>query len=108
MITRIWHGETRSSQADEYVDYIRDTGVSDLKATPGNLGVLVLRRVRAERADFLVVSFWQELSDIRVFAGDDLEQARYYPEDRQFLLHLEHKVQHYEVPIACFPSLVIE
>ena len=108
MITRIWHGEIRSSQADEYVEYIRETGASDLQATPGNLGVMVLRRAGAERADVLVVSFWRELSDIRAFAGDDVERARYYSKDRRYLLHLERKVRQYEVPIAHVPAIVIE
>jgi len=40
---------------------------------------------------------------IRAFAGDDIERARYYPEDRTFLLEMEPRVTHYEVlgaPIA--------
>ncbi len=34
---------------------------------------------------------------IRRFAGDDVERARYYPEDRAYLLELEPGVAHYEV-----------
>ena len=34
---------------------------------------------------------------IRAFAGDDVERARYYPEDREYLLQLEPRVAHYEV-----------
>ena len=34
---------------------------------------------------------------IRAFAGDDPEQARYYPEDTEYLLELEPAVTHYEV-----------
>ncbi len=34
---------------------------------------------------------------IRAFAGDDIDQARYYAEDRKYLLALEPTVSHYEV-----------
>jgi hypothetical protein len=34
---------------------------------------------------------------IRTFAGDGVEQAHYYPEDRDYLLELEPTVTHYEV-----------
>jgi len=34
---------------------------------------------------------------IRIFAGEDVERAHYYPEDREYLLELEPTVTHYEV-----------
>jgi hypothetical protein len=34
---------------------------------------------------------------IRGFAGDQVEVAQYYPEDREFLLEYEPTVTHYEV-----------
>ena len=37
---------------------------------------------------------------IRAFAGEDLEKARYYPEDADYLLELEPTVTHYEVAAA--------
>jgi hypothetical protein len=37
------------------------------------------------------------MASIKAFAGDDVETAKYYPEDRDFLLEFEPKVVHYEV-----------
>jgi hypothetical protein len=34
---------------------------------------------------------------IHGFAGDDVEVAKYYPEDRDYLLEFEPTVVHYEV-----------
>jgi hypothetical protein len=34
---------------------------------------------------------------IRNFAGRDVDKAKYYPEDNDFLLEFEDKVRHYEV-----------
>ena len=97
MIARIWHGVTPSSKADEYLDYINKTGISDYRATKGNEGVFVLRRVEADRAHFLLLTLWESLDAIKRFAGPDFEKARYYPADDEYLLEREPTVEHYEV-----------
>jgi heme-degrading monooxygenase HmoA len=100
MIARTWHGVVPAGKADEYFDYLKRTGVPDLRGTPGNRGVYVLRRLEGDRAHFLLISLWESREAIRAFAGDDIERARYYPEDRAFLLELEPRVTHYETLLA--------
>src|ERR687893_246610 len=97
MIVRIWHGVTAAAKADEYLDYLRATGVPDYQATEGNRGVYVLRRIEGNRAHFLTISFWESIAAIEQFAGSDPERARYYPEDEEFLLDFEPTVEHYEI-----------
>ncbi|UCC72795.1 MAG: hypothetical protein JSV86_20975 [Gemmatimonadota bacterium] len=97
MIARTWHGVTAAARADEYVSYLEATGLKDIRATEGNRGVYVLRRVGEEVADFLLISLWDSYEAVRDFAGDDYERAVYYPEDEEFLLALEPHVTHYEV-----------
>lgn len=97
MIARIWHGITKAEKADEYVEYMKQTGFPDYKATPGNLGVTLLRRIEGGQAHFLFLTLWESREAIQRFAGDDIEKARYYPADAGFLLELEPFVQHYEV-----------
>ncbi len=97
MIARIWHGVVPASRADEYYNYLNKTGLPDYRKTPGNQGVTVLRRLAGDQVHFLLISFWESLEAIRAFSGPDLEQAVYYPEDRDFLLELEPNVLHYEV-----------
>ncbi len=100
MIARTWHGVTLGSKADAYVEFLEKTGVKDYRATKGNRGVLVLRKVSGDRADFLLVSFWDDLDAVRRFAGPDVEKAFYYPEDKDFLLEFEPTVTHYEVSVG--------
>jgi heme-degrading monooxygenase HmoA len=88
---------TEASKADEYFDYLNKTGVPEYRATPGNPGVYVLRRVEGETARFLLLTLWESEEAIKRFAGADTEIAKYYPEDEQFLLELEPTVTHYEV-----------
>lgn len=97
MIARLWYGTTRAADADAYVLYVHQTGVIGQRATPGNLGSLVLRRTRGERAEFLVLSLWESLDAIKAFAGDRHETAVYYPEDDRFLLERTPDVEHYEI-----------
>jgi heme-degrading monooxygenase HmoA len=97
LIARIWHGVTEASRAAEYADYLERTGARECRATPGNRGVYVLRRIKQNRAEFTFISLWESVDAIRRFAGDDYEKAHYYPEDRDFLLELEPFVEHYDV-----------
>ncbi|HEX6041666.1 hypothetical protein [Longimicrobium sp.] len=97
MIARVWRGETRAADADRYAEYLRRTGLADARATPGNRGVLIQRRVVGDRAEFVFTSFWSSMDDIRGFAGDDVHVARYYPEDREMLLALPPDIDHFEV-----------
>lgn len=97
MIARIWHGVTAAERADEYLDYLNETGVPDYRETEGNRGVYVLRRIEGDRAHFLTVSFWGSIDEVKAFAGADPDKARYYPEDEEFLLEFEPQVEHYDV-----------
>jgi heme-degrading monooxygenase HmoA len=103
MIARTWHGAVRAERAADYASYLQQTGVTDLRATEGNHGVYVLQRVEKGQVHFLMISLWRSREDIRAFAGEDIERARYYPEDASFLLELEPHVTHYEVLVQPEP-----
>lgn len=97
MIARTWRGSVRPSDAETYVDYLKRTGFVGLGSTPGNLAVLGLRRVTAERGEFLLISLWESEAAIRRFAGEHLERAVFYPEDGRFLVDRDEHVDHFEV-----------
>ncbi len=97
MIARIWRGRTPSVKADEYFEYLKKTGLKDVRSTTGNQGVYILRRLKDGEAEFLFLSIWDSMAAIKHFAGDDYEKARYYPEDKNFLLEMEPVVSHYEI-----------
>ena len=104
MIARQWIGETLKLHADTYAKYLEETGVKEIRATQGNQGVWLMRRVRDGRAEFIVLSLWDSLESIKTFAGHDYEKAVYYPEDKKFLLSLSPYVSHYEVLVCATPS----
>ncbi len=97
MVVRQWRGWTSAADAERYVDYLNETGVRELAATPGNRGVQVWRRTEGERAEFVVVSLWDSREAIRAFAGGEIETARFFPEDERYLVERELTCTHYDV-----------
>ena len=97
MITRIWRGWTRPEDTDSYADYILATGIAEYAATPGNLGAYLVSRPDGDRTEFLTISFWETKEAIAAFAGDDIDEAVFYPEDDRFLTDRETTVKHFTV-----------
>ena len=97
MIARIWRGAVRLDDADEYVAYVRATGIDEYLSTTGNKGAWILRRPQASLTEIVTFSLWEDMDAVRAFAGDDPTRAVYYPEDDRFLVEREAIVEHYEV-----------
>jgi len=94
----MWRGWVRTEQAIEYVDIVERTGMSEYRATAGNQGAQILTRDLGDgRTEIITMSWWSALDDIRAFAGDDIEVAKYYPDDEPYLLDREPTVAHFEV-----------
>lgn len=96
IITRMWHGRTKIEHADEYLEYLKKTGIKDYKNIPGNLSAEVWRRKENEICHFWTVTKWNSIESIIQFAGKEYEKARYYPEDKEYLLEFEENVIHFE------------
>src|SRR5471032_2771812 len=97
MICRMWHGLTPRSKADAYASFLEQKAIPDYRSVPGNLSVAVLRRDESDATHFLTVTYWKSEDCIRDFAGYYVLEAKYYPEDQDYLLEFEQLVQHYEV-----------
>ena len=97
MIARIWQGKTEKSKFRAYSEFLKKKAIPDYKKIPGMQGLSFLRAIRGEEAHFMLITYWQDLDSIRQFAGEDADKAKYYPEDKEFLLEFEERVQHYEV-----------
>ena len=97
MVARIWHGRTSRQKSDEYWRFLQQRAIPDYRSTPGNKGAWILRRDEGDVSHFPCLTHWESMDVIRNFAGDDIQQAKYYPEDRDFLLEFEPYVNHYEI-----------
>jgi heme-degrading monooxygenase HmoA len=99
VIARTWHCVVPKSKSEEYKDYLDKTGVTDYQKVQGNCGIFIFRRDEKDKTHYLLLSLWESLESIREFAGEDLEKARYYPEDMDYIIEFKPYVAHYEVLI---------
>ncbi len=95
MIGRIWRGVIRTEDTEEYVAYVRETGIDEYRTTEGNQGAWILTREVGDRTEIVTFSLWDDMDAVRAFAGDDPERAVYYPEDDRFLVERNDTVEHY-------------
>ena len=87
---------TKAEHAEEYLRYVEETGIADYRNVEGNLSARILRRIEGDICHFLTVTEWDSYESIKKFSGDDFENARYFEEDKKYLLEFEEKVVHYE------------
>ena len=97
MIARIWHGTVPNEKATEYLRRMRTIALPDYRSIPGNRAAFVLRRVEGSDTHFITLTFWDSEQAIREFAGENIDTAKYYDFDTDFLLDLEPHVKHYEL-----------
>ena len=97
MIMRLWRGWTRPEDRAAYADYIEQTGITEYRNTPGNRGAHLVSRIDGDRAEFLTISFWEDLESIEAFAGEDISRAVFYPEDDRYLVDREETVRHFDL-----------
>ena len=99
LIARIWRGQTLATMADEYTKYLYEEGVCTIAKIPGNRGVQMLRMVDDAIADFQVVSYWDSVEAIKLFAGEDYEKVHSLPDDPKFMIGGAPTVRHFEVVV---------
>ena len=97
MIARIWRGAVKAERAQDYLEYLHDTGIADYAGTPGNHGVEVLMRTAGDRTEFTLITYWDSIESVKAFAGDPPEVARFYPEDDDYLVDRDLEATHHEV-----------
>ncbi|HEX9615111.1 MAG TPA: antibiotic biosynthesis monooxygenase [Bacteroidota bacterium] len=102
MIARIWHGKTKKEHADAYREYVSRTGVREYRNTDGNLGVQIWQKDDGDFTHIWTVTLWRDLESVKGFAGAEFDKAKYYPEDRNYLIEFEPKVAHYQAHV--FPA----
>lgn len=100
MILRRWRGAVRPEEAETYLAHQRETGVREYRSTPGNLGVLVLRRPVDDVVEVITLSLWESMDDVRRFAGEQPEIAVFYAGDDDLLIEKDVHVDHYQVTDA--------
>jgi len=93
----MWHGRVPTIKATAYREFLNERAIPDYQSVAGNISVHILERTEGDITHFITLTFWKDMDSIKAFAGEDAEVAKYYPEDKNFLLEFEPHVIHYEV-----------
>ena len=101
MIARLWHGWTTPADADAYEDLLRTTIFPWIGDTvDGFRGAYLLRDDGADEVEFLTVTLFESLDDVRAFAGEDHESSVVLPEAEALLSRFDARSRHYETRIT--------
>ena len=96
MIVRIWSART-SADPDAYENEFRTHVLDALSGLDGVRGAYLLRRAHATGTEFVTLTLFDSLDDVRRFAGPDVEAANISPTARAVLDDVDERVRHYTV-----------
>jgi heme-degrading monooxygenase HmoA len=96
-IGRMWHGRVPEAKAAAYYDYLNRQGIEQIEKIPHNLGADVMTSTHDGITEFVVISYWHSLDDIKAYAGADVEKVHNLPRDPEFLIDPETKVRHFVI-----------
>ena len=97
MISRHWTAVARAGEAERYVRHLQTAIFPQLSAIPGFVRAAILRREVDGGTEYRVVTEWESLIAIRVFAGHDPEAAVVPAAVQAMMLRYDARVAHYEV-----------
>ena len=97
MIARIWKGKTKLEHIEEYTNFMKTRAIPDYSKVKGFIKLIFFKRADNNYAYFNFITFWEDMDVIKGFAGNDFDKAKYYPEDKNYLVDFPEKVAHYEV-----------
>jgi hypothetical protein len=98
VIARVWHGWTKREDGDAYEEFLR-AGVFPALAdrVPGLRGGYVLRRLDGGEDEFVVITIFDSLEAVRLFAGEDYEMPVIEPAAARLLTRGDERAAHYRL-----------
>jgi heme-degrading monooxygenase HmoA len=99
MISRVWHGWTAPENADAYEKLLRLEILPGIHRVRGFKGARVLRRELKEETEFLVITKFHSIEDVKQFSGEDYAVAVIEPAARKLLTRFDARCLHYETVI---------
>jgi heme-degrading monooxygenase HmoA len=97
MIERHWKGITQPSEADKYTRHLMAETFQKLKVMSGFIRASILKKEVAEGVEFLIVTVWESLENIKEFTGEDISVAVVPDKVKKMMVRFDETADHYEV-----------
>ena len=99
MVARIWEGYTTPENADAYSTFLKTEFLPDVekKNINGYRKFQLLRNNSAAEVHFITIMWFEDLEQIKQFAGDDFEKAVVHPKAQALLKRYDHYSKHFEL-----------
>ena len=98
MIERTWSARAGSRERGAaYAAYFQRTVLPELLAVPGYHGARLLQRELHAGVELVVVTRWESMAAIRVFAGEAVETAVVHDEAAALFTEFDRTVRHFEI-----------
>lgn len=98
-IVRTWMAYARPESARAYRDHVTAHVVPKLQKLPGFRGLELCQAERGDRVELLVITRWQSMDAVKLFAGATPDRAVVEPVARALLEEYDDFVFHYEVAL---------
>ncbi|MET7394059.1 antibiotic biosynthesis monooxygenase [Dactylosporangium sp. NPDC005572] len=99
MIARIWRGWAPPATADEYQRHYASEVAGHLSQVPGFRGARLLRSPDGDLVLFTSITYFEDMSAVRSFAGVSFDRAVVEEAARRVLTRWDEHVTHHEVVV---------
>jgi heme-degrading monooxygenase HmoA len=99
MIIRVWSART-SGDPSAYEHEFRTHVLDALGGLDGFQGAYLLRRTSETSTEFVTLTLFDSLADVRRFAGPDVDAANVSPAARAVLDDVDERVRHYTAVVT--------
>ena len=96
MIMRVWHGWTKTKDAEEYNRLLRDEILPGIHHIKGYGGSWVLRRAAGDEVEFVTITTWDSWDAIEEFAGKGRTKSVIHPKAAHLLTRHDEQSVHFD------------
>ena len=99
MVARIWRGFTSLRDAEAYETFLKTDFMPavEKKKIPGYKKFQLLRRNEADEVAFITIMWFDNVEQVKAFAGEDYEKAVVHPKAQALLKRYDDRSMHFEL-----------